>query len=291
MNFQGKLERIVKNNNSLLCVGLDSDLERVTGKYKKLKHPQFEFNRWIIDQTHDLVCAYKPNSAFYEAEGLKGTLALKFTCHYLKKNYPQIPIILDAKRGDIGSSNKGYVKFAFDFLGVDAITLHPYLGRESLTPFLELKDKGLFILCHTSNLGANELQDLNVIPGGKAAPESLFDSGRARYSLARMTDKIPLYRYVAKRVAEEWNRNGNCMLVVGATYPKELKEIRKITGERTILIPGIGAQGGDVEKTVKAGLNSKKKGIIVNSSRGIIFSENPRTEAKKLRNKINFYRI
>ena len=263
MNFQEKLDRIVKKNNSLLCVGLDQHL--------------FSFNQKIIKQTFDLVCAYKPNSAFYEAEGVGGIRELKLTCDYLRKN-PEIPVILDAKRGDIGSTNKGYIKYAFDYLGVDAITLHPYLGRESIEPFLKLKDKGFFILCKTSNPGAGEFQDLLV------AKNSPTRNGRHK-----LVNK-KLYKYVAEKVNVEWNTVGNCMLVVGATYPKELKEIRKIVGEMTILIPGVGAQGGDIEKTVKAGLNSEKKGIIVNSSRGIIFSENPRIEAEKLRDKINKYR-
>lgn len=285
MNFQKNLDNIVERNNSLLCVGLDSDLEKIPHKFKKTptsqklrgasKNPQFEFNKWIIEQTHDLVCAYKPNSAFYEAEGLKGILALKFTCHYLKKNYPHIPIILDAKRGDIGSSNKGYIKYAFDFLGVDAITLHPYLGQESLMPFLKLKDKGIFILCKTSNKGSEEIQGLRI--------------GASRHDRDKMR-RMFLYQIIAEKAVRVWSKFGNCMLVMGATYPKELAEIRKIIGDLTILVPGIGAQGGDLEKTLKAGLNLKKVGLIINSSRGIIFSKNPRKQAIKLRDEINKYR-
>lgn len=272
MNFQEKLDRIVKKNKSLVCVGLDSDIDKIPPRFIGTKNLQFEFNKFIIDQTHDLVCAYKPNCAFYEAEGLKGILALKYTCQYLNKRYPNIPIIFDAKRGDIGSSNKGYIKYAFEFLQVDAITLHPYLGKESLAPFLELKDKGLFILCRTSNPGAGEFQDLKIVL-------SLYD----RTNLVPMR----LYHYIASSVVNNWNKNKNCMLVVGATYPKELKKIRKIVGDMTMLIPGIGAQGGDLKKTLNAGINSKKAGLIINSSRGIIFAQNPRKETEKLKKDIN----
>ncbi|OGK24130.1 orotidine 5'-phosphate decarboxylase [Candidatus Roizmanbacteria bacterium RIFCSPLOWO2_01_FULL_37_12] len=272
MNFQEKLDKIVKKNNSFVCVGLDSDFDLLPKKFSSISHLQFEFNKWIIDQTHDLVCAYKPNSAFYEARGADGIKELKLTCNYLRKNYPEIPIILDAKRGDIGSTNKGYLKYAFDYLGADAITLHPYLGKESLESFLKLKDKGFFILSKTSNPGAGEFQNLKIIPPRVDRTNKV---------------KASLNQYIALRVVEFWNKNKNCMLVVGATYPQELAEIRKIVGDMTFLVPGIGAQGGDLEKTLKAGLNSKKSGLIINSSRGIIFSENPRIEAKILQKRIN----
>lgn len=252
----------MEKNNSLLCVGLDSDYEKLPSKFKKEKNPQFNFNRWIIEQTADLVCAYKPNSAFYEARGDQGVRELKMTCNYLRKKHPEMVIILDAKRGDIETSNQGYVKFVFDYLGVDAVTLHPYLGREALKPFLKRKDKGCIILCRTSNPGAKELQDLLI--KGK-----------------------PLYKIIAWKVISEWNTNHNCLLVVGATYPEELCKIRKIAGEMTFLIPGIGVQGGEIEETVKAGQNSQRKGMIINSSRGVIFSKRPRQEAKKLREQIN----
>ncbi len=189
-----------------------------------------------------------------------------------KKKHSEMPIILDAKRGDIDSTNKGYIKYAFDYLGVDAITVHPYLGQQALKPFLERIDKGIFVLCRTSNRGAGEFQDLPV-------------------------GKKTLYQVVAQKVVKEWNKKGNCMLVVGATYPEELVKVRKIVGEMTILVPGIGSQGGDVEKTVKAGLNSKKRGLIINSSRAIIFAscdkdfaEKAREKTKKLQKTINLHR-
>ncbi len=266
MTFQQKLDKIVKKNNSLVCVGLDSDIDKIPEKIRNGEHSQTTFNKTIIDSTHDLVCTYKPNTAFYEQRGKGGIEALKMTCDYIREKYPEIVIIIDAKRGDIGNTNEGYTKFIFDYLGADAVTLHPYLGKEALAPFFERKDKGCIILCRTSNKGAGEFQDLII--NGKE-----------------------LYKIVANRVVKDWNFNNNCFLVVGATFPKELKEVRKIAGDMTFLVPGIGTQGGDVETTVRAGLNSKGAGMIINSARGIIFSANPRVEAKKLRDAINKYRI
>jgi len=277
MTFAQKLDNIINKNNSLLCVGLDSSFDKLPKAFQKKDYPQFAFNKWIIEQTHDLVCAYKPNTAFYEARGADGITELKMTCHYLVKYYPEIPIILDAKRGDIGSTNEGYVTFAYTYLGVDAITLHPYLGKEALRPFLDQKEKGSIILCKTSNPGAGEFQDLSMDPPSKGGAQ-------------RAGDVNKLYKTVAKSVVKKWNSNDNCMLVVGATYPKELAEIRKIVGDMTILVPGIGAQGGDVEKTVRAGLNSKRAGMIINASRGIIFAKEPREEAVKLKIEINKFR-
>jgi len=265
MTFQEKLDLAVGKNNSLLCVGLDSDIEKLPAKFKSDKYPQFTFNKWIVDQTADLVCAFKPNTAFYEARGIRGIEELKLTCDYIRTTYTNVPIILDAKRGDIGNTNRGYVKFVFEYLQADAITVHPYLGQEAVQPFLDQKAKGIIILCRTSNPGAKEFQDLPV-------------TGE------------PLYKLVAKNVINNWNKNGNCMLVVGATYPEELAEIRKIAGDITFLVPGIGAQGGDLEKTVQAGLNSMKKGMIINAGRSIIFADNPKMEAEKLRDEINRYR-
>lgn len=262
MIFQQKVDLAVKKNNSLLCIGLDPVMEKLPEQFLRLVHPFFAFNKTIIDTTYDLVCCYKPNSAFYEALGAKGIVELKKTCDYIRTTYPEIPIILDAKRGDIGSTNEGYVSFIFDYLGIDAVTLHPYLGSEALKPFLERQEKGIIILCRTSNPGAGEFQDL-------------------------LMKNEPLYRIVAKTVIKKWNTNNNCLMVVGATYPKELAEIRKLAGDMTFLVPGIGAQGGDIKKTVQAGLNSKKAGMIINSSRGIIFAKDPRTEAQQLRDEIN----
>src|SRR5579883_1788369 len=162
MTFQQKLDNIISKNNSLLCVGLDSDVDKLPEAVKQRAHPQFEFNKAIIDATHDLVCAYKPNSAFYEGHGEKGVAELKMTCDYIRQTYPNIPVILDAKRADIGNTNQGYIKYCFDYLQTDAVTLQPYLGGEALQPFLDLTDKGVIILCKTSNPGSGEFQNLMI---------------------------------------------------------------------------------------------------------------------------------
>lgn len=275
MIFQRKLDVIMQRNDSFLCVGLDSDVRKLPKHLVREKYPQFVFNKAIIDATHDLVSAYKPNSAFYESRGADGIRELKMTCDYLHASYSEVPIILDAKRGDIGSTNEGYVSYAFDYLGVDAITLHPYLGREALQSFFDRKDKGCIILCKTSNRGAGEFQDLVLTKKGK-----------------------PLYQIIADKVANDWNTNGNCLLVVGAPYPEELAIVRRIVGDMTLLVPGIGTQGGNLEKTMKAGVNSKGAGIIINASRSIIFAdsgngfaEKARQETMKLRDEINRYRL
>ena len=251
--------------NSLLCVGLDSDFAKIPKRFLKLKFPQFEFNKWIIKETNEYTAAYKPNSAFYEARGDKGIKELKITMEYLNKNHPDIFTILDAKRADIGNTNNGYVSAIFDWLNFDAITLHPYLGKEALQPFLDRKDKSCIILCRTSNIGAGELQDLKI--KGKT-----------------------IWQIVAEKVFKNWNKNKNCMLVVGATYPEEMKKIRSIVGDMTFLVPGIGAQGGDIKSVMKAGLNKEGLGLIMNSSRGIIFGSSQKEEAKKLYEEIEKYR-
>jgi len=272
MNFQTKLNKIITKNNSLVCVGLDTDINKIPKHISQNKFPVFEFNKSIIDKTYDLVCAYKPNSAFYEALGDRGLFELKMTCDYINQKHPEIPIILDAKRADIGNTNNGYIAYAYEYLNVDAITLNPYLGKEALDPFLKIENKGAIILCKTSNKGAEEFQDLKI-------------------------NNTPLHQYIAKKVINEWNTNKNCLLVVGATYPEELKTIRQISKDIILLIPGIGAQGGDLKKTLKYGLNPDKSGLIINSSRGIIyvsegkdFAEKARLAAQSLRDEINKYR-
>ena len=257
-------------NNSLVCVGLDPDLERIPSHLRSAQAPLFEFNRAIIESTFDLVCAYKPQIAFYAASGLERDLELTIT--YIHENFPGIPVILDAKRGDIGSTAKLYAQEAFDRYGADAVTVNPYLGRDALDPFLDRTEKGVIILCRTSNPGAIDIQDLEL-NGEK------------------------LYRIVARKAAREWNRNGNVLLVVGATYPQELGEIRSLTGNMPFLVPGIGAQGGDIEKAVVNGKDEKGRGMIINSSRGIIyagkgkdFAQAARTAALRLKDEINRYR-
>lgn len=237
----------------MLCVGLDPDFtlipEVLKGENSSIEDLLFAFNREIIDATADLVCAYKPNAAFYEAHGIAGAKALARTVAHIKEAYAEIPVILDAKRADIGNTNRGYVQAAFDELGADAITIHPYLGQEAVQPFLDRKDKGIIILVKTSNPGGGEFQDLPV-----------GDSEEA------------LYKTVARNVATSWNANGNCGVVVGATYPEELAAVRAIIGDMPMLIPGIGAQGGDLEKTIAAGKDSKGLGMIVSASRSILFA-------------------
>ncbi len=253
--------------NSLVCVGLDSDYERLPYNIKTGPNPQFAFNRWIIEQTHAYAAAYKPNIAFYEARGDAGLLDLKLTMDYLHEHHPDILTICDAKRGDIGSTNNGYATAIFDRLGFDAVTLQPFLGGEALTPFLERADRGCIILCRTSNPGSGEFQNIETSAGSK-----------------------PLWQLVAEQVRDHWNKHGNCMLVVGATYPEEVRLVRQLVGEIPLLVPGIGAQGGNIQQTVQAGLDANGRGIIINSSRGIIFSEDPARSARELRDAINEHR-
>lgn len=259
-----KYDRRAVAVQSLVCVGLDSAYERLPEWFRVQDLPQFAFNRWVIEQTHPYVTAYKPNIAFYEARGEEGLSALEATVRYLREQHPDIVTICDAKRADIGSTNQGYVTAIFDRMGFDAVTLNPYLGREALAPFLARADKACIVLARTSNPGAGELQDL-------------------------MVDGVPLWQVVARQVHDAWNALGNCMLVAGATYPDELRQIRATVGEMTLLVPGIGAQGGDIEATVRAGLNASRRGMIINSSRGVIFADDPAAAARDLRNAINRY--
>ena len=285
-NFRELLE-VQWARGNFVCVGLDSEYSKIpkSAHRNQIASTQYSFNVDIIDATKDTPCAYKLNIAFYLGD--HGWLALQETILHIRRVCPEVPVILDAKRADIGNTNLGYVQETFELLQVDAITVHPYLGAEALQPFLERADKGIIVLCRTSNPGAGEFQDRVV---------SITPEEAERWSLPPGTT-MPLYQLVAYRVSREWNKNGNCALVVGATYEEELREVRKIVGDMPILIPGIGAQGGDVEKTVTAGRDSRGWGIIVNSSRGIIFaSKGPafakaaRRETIKLRDLINRYR-
>lgn len=251
--------------NSLLCVGLDSAFEQIPEPFLSHEYPLFTFNRWIIEQTHEYVSAYKPNIAFYEARGDRGIMSLRLTLDYLRQHHPDILTICDAKRGDVSSTSEAYASAIFDWFGFDAITINPYLGKDAMQPFLKRADKGCIILCRTSNPGAGDLQDLQV-------------------------DGKPLWQVVAQKARDEWNNNGNCMLVVGATYPAELKQVREITGDMTLLIPGIGTQGGTVEQVVQNGLNDDDAGLIISASRSVIFSADPAEEARSLRDEINQYR-
>ncbi|MBI2450606.1 MAG: orotidine-5'-phosphate decarboxylase [Candidatus Nealsonbacteria bacterium] len=241
------------NEGKSICVGLDSDPDKIPAIIRSGQdYGVGLFNFAIIDATYDLVCAYKPNLAFYESLGEFGPIALKATINRIRFMDPELPVIGDMKAGDIGNTNWKYVRKAFEYFGFDAITINPYPGREALQPFLDQKNKGIFVLCRTSNEGSDEFQGRNVIV---------------------LDRHVPLYRYVAHRVANFWNQNGNCGLVVGATCPEELSEVRMIAGDNMpILIPGIGEQGGDLKAVLKAGRNSDGQGMIINSSRKIIFA-------------------
>lgn len=203
----------------------------------------------IVDATAHVACAFKPNAAFFEAFGAAGGAVLARLVARMREIAPDVPVIYDAKRGDIGSTNDGYASHAFDGLGADAITVQPYFGGDALAPFLARRDKGVFVLCRTSNPGGGEFQDLAVGPG----PERLYEA-------------------VARTVASRWNRNGNCGLVVGATVPAELARVRALAGDLPILIPGVGAQGGDLRASVAAGRDARGRGIIIAASRAILYA-------------------
>jgi orotidine-5'-phosphate decarboxylase len=270
VTFIDRLNRAWTTNNSLVCVGLDPDSSRFPASVEDADEPIFEFNKAIIDATHDLVCAYKPQIAHYAAEAAEAQL--ESTIAYIKTTYPEVPVILDAKRGDIGSTAQMYATEAFERYAADAVTVNPYLGFDSLEPFLTYKDRGVIVLCRTSNAGAADLQDLLV--EGK-----------------------PLYEKIATLAASKWNAHGNCLLVVGATWPAQMQKIRSLVGTMPLLVPGVGAQGGDVEKLVAAGQTPAGSGLIVSSSRAILYASQAddfaaaaRRETLKLRDTINQHR-
>ncbi|HUU62726.1 MAG TPA: orotidine-5'-phosphate decarboxylase [Dehalococcoidia bacterium] len=277
MGFLEKLLEAARTNGSLLCVGLDPDPELMPAGMGVL-----EFNRAIVDATSDLVCAYKPNLAFYEALGTEGLRALEKTVTYIPDT---IPVIGDAKRGDIGSTARAYARALFETLGFDAATVNPYMGYDSLEPFIEYREKGVFILCRTSNAGSVDFQDL-VLSGKSAGVEG---------------GERPLFEVVALR-AREWNALGNVGLVVGSTYPQELRRVRQLCPQMPLLIPGIGAQGGDPASAVRYGVDARGEKAIISSSRQIIyaylgeggkggdFAAAARGAALKLRDEINRYR-
>lgn len=278
-NFMALLKARMSEGKSL-CVGLDSDLTNIPPKYGADPYKALlAFNKKIVDETHGLVVAFKLNIAFYHDDH-RGRNALKHTIAYIKQVAPNVPIILDYKRADIGNTNFGYIHEAFTWFEADAVTVSPYFGREALEPFLAMADKGIIILCRTSNQGAGEFQNLPIYEGMK---QGRLETGSwDAYALTR-----PLYQIVAEHVANEWNTNGNCMLVVGATAPEELAAVRAIVGDMPLLIPGIGAQGGEVLATVKAGMDSAGNGMVINSSRGIIFTDDPRQAAIDTNTQIN----
>jgi orotidine-5'-phosphate decarboxylase len=270
MSFIQTLRAAQKKNQSLVCVGLDPELSKFPKPLQNHPDALFEFHKAIVDATADLVCCYKPQIAHFAA--LNAEESLLRSISYIHENYPGIPVILDAKRGDIGSTAERYAIEAFGRYQADAVTLNPYLGRDSIQPFLDRKDKGVILLCRTSNQGAGDFQDL-------------------------ICDGKPLYQHVARKVAEQWNSHHNCMLVVGATWPAQLAEVRAIVGDMPLLVPGVGAQGGDVEAMVKHGKTRDGDGLVISSSRAILyasaeedFADAARKAALNLRDDINRYR-
>jgi orotidine-5'-phosphate decarboxylase len=246
MNYQ-KLFGTIASKRSFLCIGLDTEVDKLPPSLMKYEDPVFEFNRRIIDSTADYAVAYKPNIAFYECNGISGWKSLEATLKYIKNNYPGILVIADAKRGDIGNTSRMYARTFFEELDFDAITVAPYMGGDSVKPFLEYSGKWVVILALTSNKGADDFQYHN-------------DNG------------IRLFERVLD-VSKKWGSPDNTMYVVGATRAEMLMEIRRIVPDHFLLVPGVGAQGGSLEQVAKYGLNSKC-GLLVNSSRGIIFADN-----------------
>jgi orotidine-5'-phosphate decarboxylase len=265
--FIEQLQRAWDSNDSLVCVGLDPEIERFPALIAEQPSPIFQFNKAIIDATADLVCAYKPQFAHYAAYEAEDQL--ERTIDYIHRTYPGIPVILDSKRGDVGNTAERYAIEAFERYHADAVTVSPYLGGDSMEPFLKYEEKGVIILCRTSNPGAGDLQDLEI--GGRR-----------------------LFHVVADLAARRWNTRGNCLLVVGATYPRELAEVREIVGNMPFLVPGVGAQGGDVAQAVQNGQTAAGAGLVMSSSRGILYAssgENFASAARevtvKLRDQIN----
>ncbi|MFQ5498272.1 MAG: orotidine-5'-phosphate decarboxylase [Candidatus Zixiibacteriota bacterium] len=259
------LQKIQTKNRSIICLGLDLDPKRMPQAYAKSIKGLYEFANRIIDATSDLVCAYKPNLAFYESHGPEGLSLLKALTDRIPE---EIPVVLDAKRGDIGNTASHYAEALFEKLGADWVTLNPYMGYDSLRPFLEYKNKGSFILCLTSNSGSKDFQLLHC-------------------------DGKPLYRIVAEKVAY-WNKERNCGLVVGATRPEVLKEIRAVACEMPLLIPGVGAQGGSLEKAAINGTDNFRRTAMINVSRSVLyaskgedFASRAREELAKLRDTVN----
>ena len=259
------LQKIQAKSKSMICLGLDLDPKRMPPEYAKTTKGMFNFACRIIEATSDLVCAYKPNLAFYECFGAEG---ISLLTHTVTRIPVEVPVILDAKRGDIGHTSAHYAEALFDKLKADWVTLNPYMGYDSLRPFLEYRDKGVFILCLTSNSGAKDFQQLRV--NGK-----------------------PLYSIVAEKVAY-WNKENNCGLVVGATVPDQLREIRELAGEMPLLIPGVGAQGGSLQKAAIFGTHNFQKLAVINVSRSVLyasremdFAQRAREELKKLNQNIS----
>ena len=242
MPFHQHLRRAWAQSDSMLCVGLDPDPARFPDA---VGGSVLDFCTAIVDATADAVCAFKPQIAYFAAAGAEAHL--ERLCAHIRDRHPHVLLVLDAKRGDIGSTAEQYAHEAFDRYGAHVVTVNPYLGGDSVEPFLRHPDGGVFVLCRTSNPGSGDFQSL-------------------------VADGRPIYQHVAQRVAHEWNSIGDCGLVVGATYPHELAQVRALVGDLPLLVPGVGAQGGDVEATVQAGVDSAGYGMVINSSRAILYA-------------------
>ena len=270
MTFTEQLAAAWQNNDSLLCVGLDPDPAKFPTHLKGRDDAIFEFCKTIVDATADLVCSFKPQIAYFAARRAEDQLEALIA--HIHEKHPGIPVILDAKRGDIGSTAEQYAVEAFERFRADAVTVNPYMGRDSVEPYLAVPDKGVILLCRTSNAGGSDLQFLDV--GGEK-----------------------LYERVARLAAEQWNTTGQIGLVVGATFPAEIARVRAIVGEMPLLVPGIGAQGGDIAATVTAGRTASSTGLMINSSRAILyagqgedFASAARRVADETRSAINLHR-
>jgi orotidine-5'-phosphate decarboxylase len=243
--FAERLDQAQRSSGGLVCVGLDPDVAKLPADLRGAAAPLYAFNCRVIDATFDIAAAYKPQVAFYSAIGAEDQLLMSI--RHIRERAPSALVILDAKRGDIGNTTEAYVREAFDRYGADAVTVNPYMGADSVRPFLARKDRGAALLCRTSNAGAKDFQDLNF-------------------------DGLPLYRHVAQHAAGHWNQNSNLMLVVGATVPREMAELRTAHPHITFLVPGIGAQGGDLQATLAAGLDADGAGLLISASRSLIYA-------------------
>jgi orotidine-5'-phosphate decarboxylase len=262
-NFAERLARAQQHSGSLLCVGLDPDPDKLPQDLAATYDPFLSFGRRVVDATCDLAAAYKPQIAFYSALGAESELAA--TIAYIRAKAPHALVILDAKRGDIGNTAVAYAREAFERYAADAVTVNPYMGEDSVLPFLERPDRGAILLCRTSNPGAHDFQDL-------------------------MVDGLPLYQRVAERAAASWNAHGNLMLVVGATYPADMAQLRRAHPQLTFLVPGIGAQSGDLNAVLDSGLDAQGRGLLISASRSIIYAggaDAMRAAAQELHSAIN----
>lgn len=265
-------------SGAFVCVGLDPDLNKIakTGSiYSKL----LQTNEYVVRATKNVACAYKPNIAFYEACGQAGLEALKATIAFIHEVAPDVPIILDAKRADIGNTSEKYAYAAFRVFDADAVTVNPYFGQDSIQPFLDWTDKGVIVLCRTSNPGSAEFQERLV---------QITDNEAEAWGLTNGTT-MPIYQLVAWRVRRQWNTGGNCALVVGATFSRELQAVRQIVQDMPILVPGVGKQGGSIENVIKAGKDQRSLGLIINSSSGIMYADDPGAEALRMNDEIKHW--